>query len=171
MVVGVGASEMVMSSVGNMVVSLLGTSNKSVEPPMLLEMVTTLAGPAVGIGPIALKKRANQVKLLAIANTVARLSGGLMSDLLAPSPKDAESSSTSERQSGEGLFARISTQLTRIRISRVTLLLLAILIGFAAYAWAAFGLTSTQGLPAFSLMVGISYGLIFSLVPAITCTA
>lgn len=171
MVVGVGASEMVMSSVGNMVVSLLGTSQKSIDdgvPISLGMMATALVGPAAGIGPVALRIRAEQVKLLAIANTIARLTGGLMSDLVAPSSKDAEAGSTRETQ---GLLSDLTHRLTRIRISRVTILLMAILIGLVAYAWAAFGITSTQGLPTFSLMVGISYGLIFSLVPAITCTA
>lgn len=141
MVVGVGASEMVMGSVGNMVVALLPAST-----PSAWLLSAAMTKPVVS--PIALQIRANQVKLLAAANTVSRLLGGLLSDALAPSP--------------------INSQRSFPTVSRITLLLGAVLLSSGAYAWAAFGLRTTDGLPLFSLSVGVGYGLVFTLVPAIT---
>lgn len=149
MVVGVGAAEMVLGSVGNMVVALLGTSTTRVGGSFA---AAGIAPPS--IGPVALTIRAQQVKLLAAANAIARLSGGFLSDLVAP--RRGPSSPPSR---------------PRIQISRLTLLILASLMALGAYVWAAFGLTTTDGLPLFSIVVGVSYGLMFTLVPAITVSA
>lgn len=99
---------------------------------------------------MALGIRATQVKLLAGANTASRLVGGLLSDFLAPRvPRDGR----------------------RWTVSRLTLLFGSVALSCAAFAWAAFGVETTDGLPAFSIAVGVSYGLIFTLVPAVTLTA
>ncbi|PWN29727.1 MFS general substrate transporter [Jaminaea rosea] len=157
MVVGVGGAEMVLSSIGNVVVALLGSQTEGHAPGML----GILARP--GIGPVALEIRASQVKLLAAANTVARLLGGILSDAVAPNPSAATSSSSSSSSSASR--SRLP------RISRITLLLVAMLLLLGAFTFASFGLDSTDGLPAFSLLVGLSYGLIFVLVPSITVSS
>lgn len=142
--------------VGNMVVALLGTSTTS-------HGQLTISTPP-SIGPVALQIRAQQVKLLAAANAVARLTGGFLSDLVAPVPlakrRQGESTADSSRRWSAG-----------VRISRLSLLIAASIMALGAYTWAAFGLTTTDGLPAFSIIVGISYGLMFTLVPAVTVSA
>lgn len=155
MVVGVGGAEMVLSSIGNVVVALLGSQTEGHAPGM----VGILARP--GIGPVALEIRASQVKLLAAANTVARLLGGILSDAVAPNPSAATSSSSSSSSSASR--SRLP------RISRITLLLVAMLLLLGAFTFASFGLDSTDGLPAFSLLVGLSYGLIFVSAPHSSC--
>ncbi|CAO1615828.1 unnamed protein product [Sympodiomycopsis kandeliae] len=159
MVVGVGAAEMVLGSVGNMVVALLGTSTTTIGS-------MAAASPVPSIGPVALSIRAQQVKLLAAANAFARLAGGFLSDLVAPKAQGGRRSSTEESSA-----SNIQKLVSRIEISRITLLLFATLMALGAYLWAAFGLTSTDGLAAFSVIVGTSYGLMFSIVPAVTVSA
>ncbi|PWN22768.1 hypothetical protein BCV69DRAFT_96920 [Microstroma glucosiphilum] len=163
MLVGVGAGEMVLSSVGNMVVSLLGnhTAEGKTSPSAASGVLYLAAAP--GIGPIALSIRANQVKLLAAANTLSRLLGGLLSDVVAPS-------ATRGRGTGDFYASHqpsLMERLAGITISRLTLLLFAILLSLAAYVWAAFGMATVDSLPAFSIAVGVSYGLVFTLVPAV----
>ncbi|CAO1620323.1 unnamed protein product [Parajaminaea phylloscopi] len=156
MVAGVGASEMVLSSVGNMVVALMGSLSRSMpasQDPAAQAYAMTMSP---HVGPIALEIRASQVKLLAAANTLSRLASGLLSDWLAP--KASSPGGTSEPR-------------RRIQVSRLALLFFAIALLSVAFAWAAFGLETVDGLPAFSVAVGVGYGLIFTLVPAITLSA
>lgn len=146
-----------------MVVSLLGNqpAQGKTSPSAASGLLYLAAAP--GIGPVALSIRANQVKLLAAANTLSRLLGGLLSDAVAPSAlrsRDIGRNHLSDQPSLMGRLAAIS-------ISRLTLLLFAILLSLAAYVWAAFGMATVDSLPAFSIAVGVSYGLVFTLVPSV----
>lgn len=149
-----------------MVVSLLGTSSRQ---------HALAGGPIAAIGPVALRIRADQVKLLAAANTISRLTGGIVSDMVAPQPgnaarteADADADGDGE-ESGAGRVRRGRYGIPQI--SRLSFLLMAVTMLFGAFSWAAFGMTSTDGLPAFSVIVGSAYGFIFTLTPAVTVSA
>lgn len=140
-----------------MVVALVGTNSTSLPASPPTEPLILIRS---GAGPVVLGIRATQVKLLAGANAASRLAGGLLSDLVAPP-------SPLQRR----LRANGGTRPRRWQVSRLTLLLGAVALLSGAFAWAAFGLRTVNGLPIFSVIVGVGYGLIFTLVPAVTLSA
>ncbi len=164
MFTAVGGSEMVMSSVGNMVVSLLG---KSVVPGPPLPSPPGVPPGAGNINTDALKWRSLQVQLLATANTLARLVSGVLADFLSPSRPRV----VVEDHASQKLPRRVWNHLNNIRVSRMTLLLYATASLSLTFAFAATLLSDLKGLIAVSILVGTAYGAAFTLVPSIVASA
>lgn len=190
--VAVGGAEMVMSSVGAMTVSLLGSLGGKDQVDTFAKEVLrrgiliSLGGteihshssdidPGPKLGGEALRIRSAQVSLLALANTLARLSAGLASDLLSPNPLKkslGQESNTASRN--QTLGDQIKELFTKGKVpqswslSRMSLILFAMAVLLFAFVFSAFGLDSTDQLPMVSILTGVGYGLIFALIPSVS---
>jgi MFS family permease len=138
----VGGAEMVMSSIGSMVVSL-----RANVPTSILD-----EDDKIRLGRETLALRAQQVKYLAVANTLARLLVGIVSDQLSPRP----SANRSEARRRQEAF----------QISRVTMLIGGLALLFVSYIYAAAFLDKVEHLWIVSIATGTGYGLTFTLVPS-----
>jgi MFS family permease len=141
----VGASEMVMSSIGSMVYSL--------------QSVGTLLTQDDEIGRDTLIIRTRQVQLIAIANTASRLFVGIASDLLSPSRSKGHYNS------------QWKNYIYNLRISRVTLLLYGLALLGLTFLSAGLALNSVHYLWIVSISTGLGYGLIFTLIPTLIMRA
>lgn len=181
---------MVMSSVGSMTVSLLGslggkdqgsTLSEAIRQGVLIAFKSDSSShldPGPKLGGEALRIRSAQVSLLAISNTLARLGAGLASDLLSPSriktstsTQDLPSHSRSSQSTSFGHFKLLLTKgkvPDHISLSRMTLILVAMLGLFVSFSYTAFKLESTDQLPIISILTGTGYGLVFALVPSVS---
>ncbi|QRW27173.1 major facilitator superfamily transporter [Rhizoctonia solani] len=122
-----GSSEMVISNIGSIVMTLPGTDNT-----------------------------ATQVRLISIANTLARLCSGPLADLISPlAEKDA---------CGSYKFP------TNRRLSRMIFPCWALVCLSLVYFWTAFGIQSTSSLPVLSVGTGLAYGAAWAVIPSITGT-
>ncbi|PWN43488.1 MFS general substrate transporter [Ceraceosorus guamensis] len=147
-----GGAEMVMSSVGSMVVSLLAVH----------------ATDASQIGREELKVRTRLVGVLATTNTISRLLAGLASDALDPTRPFASSSEVTRAQSP---IRRALHRLSQIRMSRVTILMAGQSILLLSFVYAASALDSIAGLSALCSAVGAGYGMLFTLIPSVILIA
>lgn len=103
----------------------------------------------------------------ATANTISRLLAGLLSDLLSPSrPLPASTSNTDDvadpnHRPGHKASGSLRSTLSRIRVSRLTIILATMIGLLVAFLYAAFGLRDTDGLVLVSLLTGIGGYLSF----------
>ncbi|CEH15531.1 TRANSPORTER MCH1-RELATED [Ceraceosorus bombacis] len=148
-----GGAEMVMSSVGSMVVSLLAVH----------------ATDASQIGKEELKVRTRLVGVLATTNTISRLLAGLASDALDPTRPAV--SSTAQVIRAQSPIRRALYRLYQIRISRVTMLMAGQSILLLSFVYAASALDSIAGLSALCSAVGAGYGMLFTLIPSVILIA
>lgn len=116
--------------------------------------------------PSAKAVQARQVLFFSVANTLARLIGGAAADFLsAPLNTVVILPPSSNSRRGRRWF---SGRLRRPRISKITFFLAVLLPLGMVYLWAAVGgLTHASSLPILTVVVGLSYGLIFTLAPAL----
>ncbi|KAF8509243.1 MFS general substrate transporter [Gautieria morchelliformis] len=96
---------------------------------------------------------ATQVRLLSLSNTISRITIGPMADFVSPVASYLPS----------GLLALPRQH----RVSRVAFLLGACVLMTLAFIWMTFGVTSQQGIWAFSIGIGIAYGSIFTVLPSL----
>lgn len=141
----VGGSEMVMSSIGSMVFSLLYANVENLDDEEL--------------GRDTLLIRTRQVQIIAIANTVARLFVGVISDLVSPARIKRHDDGTWQRR------------LRNFRVSRVTLLLVALGLLSTTFFITTIALNSINNLWIVSVMTGLGYGMTFTLVPTLIMRA
>ncbi|KDN52397.1 MFS general substrate transporter [Tilletiaria anomala UBC 951] len=171
MFTAVGGAEMVMSSVGSMVVSLLGGGIVTPSHGATGSAVTSADENSPDLPAMnheALRWRSMQVQLLATANTLSRLVSGLVTDFLSPSrPKAPPLSDTSDVSATR----RILHFVGNIRVSRMTILLTSTTLLTAAFAFSALALSTLHELVGVSLLVGIGYGFTFTQVPSIVANA
>lgn len=148
-----GPAEMVMASLGGIVEAILAGP-----PPSLHGVVGTVAKIAGLVkDPRALALRRLHVQVIAISNTVSRLSIGFISDWLAAHP------STEPPADGK----RPTRKSRRPKITRLAFVAAACGILVAAFAFAATLMDRPGQLWVLSIAVGVSYGTIFTLSPAI----
>ncbi|QRW00168.1 major facilitator superfamily transporter [Ceratobasidium sp. AG-Ba] len=122
-----GSSEMVISNIGSIVMTLPGSGNA-----------------------------ATQVRLISIANTLARLCSGPLADLISPlGVKDTC-----------GAYKFPTTR----RLSRMIFPCWALICLCTVYLWTAFGVRSSNSLPVLSIGTGLAYGAVWAVVPSITGT-
>ncbi|KAH7340481.1 major facilitator superfamily domain-containing protein [Rhizoctonia solani] len=122
-----GSSEMVISNIGSIVMTLPGADNT-----------------------------ATQVRLISIANTLARLCSGPLADLISPlAEKDPY---------GSYKFP------TTHRLSRMVFSCWALICLCLVYLWTAFGIQTTSSLPILSVGTGLAYGAAWAVIPSITGT-
>ncbi|KAK4701063.1 hypothetical protein P7C70_g5170, partial [Phenoliferia sp. Uapishka_3] len=161
----IGPCEMVMASLGGVVESLLGYH--------ILPTSPTTPNRALGI-------RRLHVQIISVANTVTRLLAGGVSDWLSysASPSRPPSRSTSPEREGERVQSR-SASLQRSmkeyfhtppRLSRLAFMAGATALLAGAFTFVAVALDQPSGLWILSLSVGVGYGTIFTLAPAIIRT-
>ncbi|CAE6525426.1 unnamed protein product [Rhizoctonia solani] len=122
-----GSSEMVISNIGSIVMTLPGSNNT-----------------------------ATQVRLISIANTLARLCSGPLADLISP---------LAEKDS----YGTYKFPTTR-RLSRMVFLCWALVCLSLVYLWTAFGIQSTSSLSILSVGTGLGYGAAWAVIPSITGT-
>ncbi|KAK0554390.1 hypothetical protein OC846_002122 [Tilletia horrida] len=182
MFISVGACEMLMSCVGAVVQSLIGSEPVEEEGTLATLVLgavssspsligTMVSSPGKEWARAALEIRGTQVRLLAVMNTIARLGSGLLADLCAPTSTRVQSA----RRHGRDRFV----------LSRLTVILSALILLFLAFTYAALGLPPTSPgptpLPAprstfirlsmVSISTGLAYGIIFTLAPSILACA
>lgn len=95
-----------------------------------------------------------QVRLLSLSNTLSRLITGPLADYLAPT----------------GLLNTTTGALqfpSHRRVSRLLFPLLAALILSLSYFWMATGVRTQQDIYAVSLSTGVSYGMVFTVLPSV----
>ncbi|KAJ1310175.1 hypothetical protein OPQ81_006919 [Rhizoctonia solani] len=122
-----GSSEMVISNIGSIAMTLPGPDNT-----------------------------ATQVRLISIANTLARLCSGPLADLISP---------VAEKDS----YGTYKFPTTR-RLSRMIFPCWALVCLSLVYFWTAFGIQSTSSLPILSVGTGLAYGAAWAVIPSITGT-
>lgn len=161
---------MVMASLGGIVESLLGIRIAS---PSSRFALTSASSPIISHDARALALRRLHVQVLSVSNTMSRLLIGLVSDWMsyaaAVSPPSSSSSLAEvERRTGGGWQAWARRKLRqRPRVSRLAFLFVACAILSASYAFVAMGLDQTGELWVLSIGTGWSYGLAFTIAPAI----
>lgn len=122
-----GSSEMVISNIGSIVMTLPGSDNT-----------------------------ATQVRLISIANTLARLCSGPLADLISP-------------LAVKGSCGTYKFPTTR-RLSRMVFPCWALVCLSLVYLWTAFGIQSTSSLAVLSVGTGLAYGAAWAVIPSITGT-
>lgn len=122
-----GSSEMVISNIGSIVMTLPGSDNT-----------------------------ATQVRLISIANTLARLCSGPLADLISP-------------LGVQDLYGAYKFPTNR-RLSRMVFPCWALVCLSLVYLWTAFGIESTSSLPVLSVGTGLAYGAAWAVIPSITGT-
>ncbi|MCO5584992.1 hypothetical protein L7F22_038924 [Adiantum nelumboides] len=148
---GVGGAEMVMGSIGSIVVSLRAVH-------------TALDGDnqddKTRLGRETLALRTQQVQLLAIANTVSRLFVGLLTDLCSPQASIKRASSTRTNQT------TWKNHLQKFTISRLSLLLVGLALLFFTFIYSSIFVDRVDRLWLVSLATGTGYGLTFTVLPS-----
>lgn len=160
-----------MASLGGIVESLLGFH-------ILPTSVTTAVDPSR-----ALRLRRLHVQIISVANTLSRLLAGGISDWLSysaspspapsrsPSPTPSITSHRTGRSRSNSLSASLKTYFhTPPRLSRLVFLAGAAFLLALAFAYTAFALDYPAGLWVLSVSVGVGYGTLFTLAPAIVRT-
>ena len=157
---------MVMASLGGVVESLLGFHILPASPDN--------ASRALGL-------RRLHVQIISIANTVSRLVAGGVSDWLsysaAPSPPPTRSPSPARPPHSRSHSRSESVQLslktsfhTAPRLSRLAFLVGATTLLSCAFMYISFALEVPAGLWVLSVSVGVGYGTVFTLSPAVVRT-
>ncbi|KAL9935265.1 hypothetical protein V8E36_005613 [Tilletia maclaganii] len=186
MFIAVGACEMLMSCVGNVVQSLLGAepgdtdSGGPAAAAAVLIRRAMLSSPTLGSSMpswewrrAALEIRGTQIRLLATMNTLSRLGAGILADLCAPTSTRVQNA---RRRGGRR---------PKFVLSRLSIILAALVLLFVAFSYAALGFPPTEAgptpLPAprstfirlslVSISTGLAYGLVFTLAPSILASA
>lgn len=153
---GVGGAEMVMGSIGSMVVSLRAVH-------------TALDGDnqddKTRLGRETLALRTQQVQLLAIANTVSRLFVGLLTDLCSPKASNKRPSAIANNSSRADQ-ANWKKRLQRLTISRLSLLLVGLALLCATFIYSSIFVDRVDRLWLVSLATGTGYGLTFTVLPS-----
>ncbi|GAA6000144.1 hypothetical protein JCM10207_007877 [Rhodosporidiobolus poonsookiae] len=137
-----GPAEMYMSSLGSILESLVKPSF-----PLAFTVLTASNG-------LTVRKR--HIAALSISNTLSRLVVGAASDWLA-----APSSSASAEP---GQTGKVAAWKKNVRLFFLGGACLALVL---AYGWGGVGLDSPAGLWVVTLATGVSYGLVFTIVPAL----
>lgn len=153
---GVGGAEMVMGSIGSIVVSLRAVH-------------TALEGgnqdDKTRLGRETLALRTQQVQLLAIANTVSRLLVGLLTDLCSPQASTERSLdyTNSTRSVNRSTWRK---HLLNFTISRLSLLLVGLALLCFTFIYSATFVDRVDRLWLVSLATGTGYGLTFTVLPS-----
>ena len=167
---------MIISSLGSLILALLPPPTASASTSTLL--AHALLSQPVSSSPFQIMAspssfssakavQARQVLLFSVANTLARLVGGFMADWLsAPLNTVVAPLSLAHRSRSAG--RQWIGRLRRPRVSKITFFLAVMFPLGLVYLWAAVGgLTDASLLPLLTVVVGMSYGLLFTLAPAL----
>lgn len=149
-----GPAEMVMASLGGIVEAILAGP-----PPRTHGILSATARIAGAVqDPRALALRRLHVQVIAFSNTISRLLIGFISDWLSAHPSSEPSADGTKRP------ARKSR---RPKITRLAFVAAACTLLVAAFAFAASIMDRPGQLWILSIAVGVAYGTIFTLSPAI----
>ncbi|KAK4058512.1 hypothetical protein OIO90_000674 [Microbotryomycetes sp. JL221] len=175
-----GPCEMVLASLGSIVESLLGVR---IEPPTTSDgnhnsssTTSTMLSMLVATkhDPRALALRRLHVQVMSVSNTVSRLVIGLLSDWVSyasePLPLDDSTVEEDEETASQStnLKQRLQAKFHQPpRVSRLSFVVTACLMLSATFGFVAFKLDKPGQLWLLSIVVGWSYGLIFTMAPAI----
>nr|XP_031862035.1 uncharacterized protein CI109_002448 [Kwoniella shandongensis]KAA5529107.1 hypothetical protein CI109_002448 [Kwoniella shandongensis] len=144
----IGPGEMVFSSIGSILTSLL---------PSTIDLLNASTD-----NPLALRNK--HVYLLSLSSTISRLVTGLLADYLSPplthlpNPKHR-----TDPTAPTHVFVRTK----KVKLSRSAFIGLCSIVLSAVFAYCVFGLEGEKGLSVLSGGVGSMYGALFTLTPAI----
>ncbi|KAK8844774.1 hypothetical protein IAR55_006624 [Kwoniella newhampshirensis] len=145
----IGPGEMVLSSIGSILTSLLPST------------ISALSS-STDTNPLALRNK--HVHLLSLASTVSRLVTGLLADYLSP---PLTSLPNPKHRTDPSAPSHIFVRTKKVRLSRSAFIGLCSIILSAVFAYCVVGLEGEKGLSVLSGGVGSMYGALFTLTPAI----
>jgi MFS family permease len=170
---------MIISSLGSLILALLPPPSSSATTATLLahallsQPTTSSSFYMLAAAPSfpsssAKAVQARQVLLFSVANTLARLVGGFLADYLSAPLNTVVVLPSRLQHSGRRRWLGSSSRFRRPRISKISFFLAVLLPLGLVYLWAAVGgLTNVGLLPILTISVGLSYGLVFTLAPAL----
>ncbi|ORY26479.1 major facilitator superfamily domain-containing protein [Naematelia encephala] len=155
----IGPAETIIASIGSVLTSLLPPETSIVFTSFIAYISPTIT--TLSSNPLALRNK--HVRILSLTSTTARLLTGLTADYLCPAPTAIPAPDSDDINAPSHLFV----QKKPIRLYRSMYAAICSLILGAVFTFGAAVLTSERGLWVFSGGVGLMYGALFTLTPAI----